>query len=124
MSEVNCLLPSGIDRLLKLRVPSSKSAASTGRPPLPAAGGQGLCVAFLPEGENTTVVSCLFASGGSVWTHPLYLRLLPSNSHSALLCVARAVASAALSPVLSSPLLRSRSFTLRSALVFAVLHEK
>ncbi len=101
-------------------MPSSKSAASTGRPPVPAAGGQGLC-GFSAEGENTTVVSCLFASGGSVWTHPLYLRLLPSNSHSALLRIAPVVASAALSPF--SPL-RSRNFTLPSALVFAVLQEK
>jgi hypothetical protein len=59
-------------------------------------------VVFEPEGENATVVSCLFTSGGSVWTHPLYLRLLPSNSHSALLCIATARALLSPRPLLSA----------------------
>ncbi len=91
-------------------MPSSKSAASTGRPPVPAAGGQGL-YGFSPEGENTTVVSCLFCQRRvgvdspfiSPAAAPVTAILLPSHQ-------SRAVASAALSLVLSSPLLHSRSF--------------
>ncbi len=92
-------------------MPSSKSAASTGRPPVPAAGGQGLC-GFSPEGENPTVVSCLFCQR-RVGVDSPFISPAAAPVTAILLrfaSVARSRERCSLSLVLSSPLLHSRSF--------------